>query len=519
MMARNIDYSNIPDEKFRLADKGDTSHDIKLETKPVGYFRDAFNRFQKNKASVVAAVIICVLVLFAILGPFATSDEYVKSYQTETFLVNYKYLTPRLSVFDGTGFWDGSKVEEVSQARYNIYRAMELETGHTVIENVISKKETTDAFGRTNTLYTVRVNTYYSLDTMVMTLTPDKYADLQRWQDENGVQVILPMADNEVWETNPNVWFVSEKNGSAILDENGNFQPSYATTGSDAYTSKMRLENDPYNSGDTENCWRYAKRTGTADKGYNYIVRINPYNYFIYKYGFEPSFVFGTDAKGYDVFSRLASGARFSLVLAVFVSLINLVIGAFYGAVEGYYGGVIDILLERISDILAGVPFIVVATLFRLHLASKVGMIPSLLFAFVLTGWISIAARVRMQFYRFKNQEYVLAARTLGAGDFRIMFKHIFPNSLGTIITSSVLIIPGVIFSETSLSYLGIINLDSSTMSSVGSMLSAGQSCMTVAPHVVLFPAIFIGLLEISFNLFGNGLRDAFNPSLRGTEE
>ena len=194
-------------------------------------------------------------------------------------------------------------------------------------------------------------------------------------------------------------------------------------------------------------------------------------------------------------------------------------IGAFYGAVEGYYGGVIDILLERISDILAGVPFIVVATLFRLHLASKVGMIPSLLFAFVLTGWISIAARVRMQFYRFKNQEYVLAARTLGAGDFRIMFKHIFPNSLGTIITSSVLIIPGVIFSETSLSYLGIINLDSSTMSSVGSMLSAGQSCMTVAPHVVLFPAIFIGLLEISFNLFGNGLRDAFNPSLRGTEE
>ena len=276
MMARNIDYSNIPDEKFRLADKGDTSHDIKLETKPVGYFRDAFNRFQKNKASVVAAVIICVLVLFAILGPFATSDEYVKSYQTETFLVNYKYLTPRLSIFDGTGFWDGSKVEEVSQARYNIYRAMELETGHTVIENVISKKETTDAFGRTNTLYTVRVNTYYSLDTMVMTLTPDKYADLQRWQDENGVQVILPMADNEVWETNPNVWFVSEKNGSAILDENGNFQPSYATTGSDAYTSTMRLENDPYNSGDTENCWRYAKRTGTADKGYNYIVRINP---------------------------------------------------------------------------------------------------------------------------------------------------------------------------------------------------------------------------------------------------
>ena len=129
-----------------------------------------------------------------------------------------------------------------------------------------------------------------------------------------------------------------------------------------------------------------------------------------------------------------------------------------------------------------------------------------------------MAGRVRMQFYRFKNQEYVLAARTLGASDFRIMFKHIFPNSMGTIITGSILVIPGVIFSETSLSYLGIINLNSASMTSIGAMLSEGQKCMTSAPHVVLFPAIFIALLMISFNLFGNGLRDAFNPSTRGVD-
>ena len=130
-----------------------------------------------------------------------------------------------------------------------------------------------------------------------------------------------------------------------------------------------------------------------------------------------------------------------------------------------------------------------------------------------------MASRVRMQFYRFKNQEYVLAARTLGAIDRRIMFKHIFPNSLGTIITGSVLVIPGVIFSETSLTYLGIVNLDSTTMTSVGAMLNAGKNSLQSFPHVVLFPAIFIGLLMIAFNLFGNGLRDAFNPSLRGVEE
>ena len=130
-----------------------------------------------------------------------------------------------------------------------------------------------------------------------------------------------------------------------------------------------------------------------------------------------------------------------------------------------------------------------------------------------------MAARVRMQFYRFKNQEYVLAARTLGASDPRIMFKHIFPNSLGTIITGSVLSIPGMIFSESSLSYLGIINLQTGSMTSVGNMLSSAQPYLSTFPYMMLFPALFICLLMLSFNLFGNGLRDAFNPSLRGAED
>ena len=129
-----------------------------------------------------------------------------------------------------------------------------------------------------------------------------------------------------------------------------------------------------------------------------------------------------------------------------------------------------------------------------------------------------MASRVRMQFYRFKGQEYVLAARTLGANDRRLMFKHIFPNSMGTIITASVLIIPGVIFSESSLTYMGIVNLESSTLTSVGSMLANGRSYLSTDPYIIFFPALFIALLEVSFNLFGNGLRDAFNPSLRGAD-
>ena len=247
-------------------------------------------------------------------------------------------------------------------------------------------------------------------------------------------------------------------------------------------------------------------------------MRVAKYTYFQYRYGFEPEFIFGTNDRGQDIFTRLAAGARFSFILAICVSAINLTIGAIYGAIEGYYGGVIDLVMERVSDILGGIPFMVVTTLFQLHLANKVGPVVALLFAFVLTGWIGMASRVRMQFYRFKGQEYILAARTLGARDSRLMFKHIFPNSLGTIITGTVLVIPGVIFSESSMTYLGIVNLESSTMTSVGTMLANGRNYLSTDPYIILFPALFISLLEISFNLFGNGLRDAFNPSLRGAE-
>jgi oligopeptide transport system permease protein len=107
----------------------------------------------------------------------------------------------------------------------------------------------------------------------------------------------------------------------------------------------------------------------------------------------------------------------------------------------------------------------------------------------------------------------------LGASDARIMFKHIFPNTLGTIITSSVLTIPGTIFTESSLSYLNIINLNSGNITSLGTILATGQAYMTTYPHIIVPPCIVISLLMISFNLFGNGLRDAFNPSLRGVEE
>lgn len=518
----NIKYENIPIEKFAFVDGQDTVHDKKLDTKPVGYFKDAFNRFKKNKASLVAAIIILLLIIYAIVGPFLVNKDFQNSYVGEASLINYKELLPRLSFMDGTGIWDGSKTVDITANRLNIYKGMAIETGHNPVQKILKEYTTKDETGKDVTMYKVRINTYYANSAFFVTLTEDQYKTLQSWQDENGVQVILPRANNSVNNGDKklilDVWYDCDSRGNPKLDKNGNLVPAYYNYGQDDYTSVMRLSGDPYMDGNTAERWRYAQRTGTAERGYNYVVRVSSYNYFQYKFGFEPSFVFGTNSKGYDIFSRLAGGARFSFMLAIVVAAINLTIGAIYGAIEGYFGGAVDMVMERISDILSGIPFMVVTVLFQLHLANKVGVVGSLIYAFILTGWIGMASTVRMQFYRYKNQEYVLAARTLGARDWRIIWKHIFPNTLGTIITSCVLVIPGVIFSETSLSYLGIINLDSATMSSVGSMLSAGQGVMTSAPHVVLFPAIFIALLEICFNLFGNGLRDAFNPSLRGTE-
>jgi oligopeptide transport system permease protein len=279
----------------------------------------------------------------------------------------------------------------------------------------------------------------------------------------------------------------------------------------------MVLENNYRRNADGDIMY-YAYTGGGSLETAQFKVRVLYYNYYQYLYGFEPNYLMGTESQGYDMALRIAGGIRLSLLIAFCVCIINFLLGALYGAIEGYYGGLTDLVMERLCDILSGVPFIIVATLFQIHLAQRAGPLLCLLFAYVLTGWIGTAYRVRTQFYRYKHQEYVLAARTLGAKDRRIIFKHIFPNTLGTIITSSALAIPGTIMSESMLSYLGIVNLGSAGGTSLGTLLADAESRWIQFPHLMLYPALVISLLMICFNLFGNGLRDALNPALRGVE-
>ena len=511
--------NNIPKEKFRLVNHGERISDKKFDTKAVGSFMDAMLRFKKNKSSVVAAFIILFLFLFAIITPA------LSNYDVNFRDGYYKMVLPKSKVFSFLG-WDGCKEQQETQAGYEYLNSIGQEHGASAVKK-INGTFVDPVTGKTH--YKLYVDTYEKVGFTYVDLTQDQYNSLKNYQNETGIQVIYPMPDNYntvfVGAVNgANLWYQLENdipttNGiSAHHDENGNpiYVNNYKTGGKNygKYDS-IRIPGDDGTAGEDGDEWYvYAIKNQTG-----YRVRVLYSAYYEYINGFQPSYLLGTNQHGQDILVCLASGAQLSFLLAISVSLLNLIIGVCFGAVEGYYGGVIDLLMERFRDVLSSVPFIVVATLFQLHLAEKVGPIPSLLFAFVLTGWIGIAGRVRTQFYRFKGQEYILAARTLGASDARLIFRHILPNSLGTIITGTILIIPGVIFSESMLTYLGIVNLETSGLTSIGTMLANGKAYLATFPHIIACPAVFISLLEISFNLFGNGLRDAFNPSLRGVEE
>ena len=236
------------------------------------------------------------------------------------------------------------------------------------------------------------------------------------------------------------------------------------------------------------------------------------WNYRKLGYDEMPRFLFGTDASGFDLFKRAFAGLCTSLILGVLTAAFCFAFGLLWGSVSGYFGGNVDLFMERFCDILSGVPWIVIMTLCILHWGNNFF---TFFLALCMTGWLGTAHITRTQFYRFKGREYVLASRTLGSSDMRLIYKHILPNSMGTIITSSVFKIPSVIYSEATLAYL---NLGLQGSQSFGVMMSSNQQYLSIYPNLVIFPAVIMALMMISFNLFGNGLRDAFNPSLKGSE-
>ena len=532
-MDNKLNIPSIPKEKLEFIGTGTVIRDQKFEDKPIGYFKDAWLRFCKNKASIIAACIILAIVLFAVIVPFFNftgtgthfEQRYAKKVPRNLFLSNFGIATGDVTV-------QYNEKTLVNFAALGIAASNDLTT--TVGEALASgdplqpiskivKAELLSQGKNKNTIYTVNIDNYLEVGFFYQQVTAEEYQNLVAWQEETGIQLLYPLIENNEYNfantstslsQNANWWYKTDSKGAPVTINSKGEAVAIRYDSLD----ELVLE-DNYRRDENGNLV-YRTEIGAAGTSMEYQVRMLFYNYYRYTHdGAEPEYIFGTDVNGYDLAYRMAVGLRLSLLLSVSIFVINFLLGAMYGSIEGYYGGSTDLIMEFIAYVLSGVPFMVVATLFQIHLAAKAGAVPSLLFAFVATGWIGTAALVRTQFYRFKNQEYVMAARTLGARDKRIIWKHIFPNTLGTIITSSVLAIPGVIFSESMLSYLGIINLGSSTSTSLGTLLSDASGIFYETPHLMIFPALVISLLMICFNLFGNGLRDAFNPSLRGSED
>lgn len=220
---------------------------------------------------------------------------------------------------------------------------------------------------------------------------------------------------------------------------------------------------------------------------------------------------FGTDKLGRDLFARVSVGGRVSIIIGLTGALISSVIGCIYGGISAYFGGKVDTIMMRIVEVLISIPYLIIVILMSIMLDSK--SLVTLILAMTITGWCGIARLVRGQMLQIKNEEYILAAKAMGVSPWKIVTKHMIPNTISVVIVAITFDIPGYIFAEAFLSYIGLGVQPPGT--SWGALASAAQAQFSHYPYQLFFPSLMIALTMLSFTLMGDGLRDALDPRLR----
>ena len=223
--------------------------------------------------------------------------------------------------------------------------------------------------------------------------------------------------------------------------------------------------------------------------------------------------LFGTDDLGRDIFARIWAGGRVSVLIGVFGALAVTVFGAVYGGFSGYFGGTADDIMMRVVEVMNCIPYMIVAILIAFIAGQGIG---ALILAMTITGWGGMARLVRGQVLQLKEQQFVHAAKALGASPARILSRHILPNAIGVIIVQFTLDVPIFIFGEAFLSFIGLGIRSPGT--SWGAMAAAAQQHLMFYPYQIFFPSLLISLTMLAFNLLGDGLRDALDPKLDGQE-
>lgn len=482
---REVEYKMaLSKDKFKLIAR-DIANADRIDTESVSFWRDAFRRLRKNKPAMIGFYAIIVLILLAIFGPISpinqkNADGTVFKYKSSPVILNDQgevidkkdiaYVPPRVPGLEKLGIFDGRST--IDRGTFDL---------------IAGNLPKTDEFDELKK----RMNRQKLIEKLGIPYHPFEINIIDITEDAEGALTakIKVLSSGEIVDLPY----------TELISEYSPFRPGTFRL--------VKTEVD-----------EYGVEMLSLDVDFYEMQNIK-----------ERYFWFGTDKLALDNWTRVWIGVRVSLIIALASLVIDFSLGIIYGTIAGFYGGTkVDTVMMRITEILGSIPVLVLMIIF-ISIRQRVGVLVEavlpgrqstedialaiLILAMSLTGWIGISRVVRSQILKLREREFVLASRTLGANKLRLMSKHLFPNIIGQILVMATFSIPGAIFYEAFLSFIGMgLPIP---MSSLGVLVNEGYEAFQSIPSMLLIPATIMSILMLSINLLANGLRDALDPRMR----